>query len=140
MIKNVEDGKTLLSQPSAIGTTGPMPPTGESIILFSCTSVMSYSDLNPPSSCGKHDNVPNKSPSLDEVVTDMKNNMKEEHDRFYGPNFKPPKFPKSPRIDESRNPIKLEYTKNQTNTMPKQKECDSELHQEEHVATAHKST
>ena len=111
MTKNVEEGKTLLSQPSAIGTTAPMPPIGESIILFSSTSVMSYSDLNPPSSGDKHDNVPNKSRNLDEVVTDMKSNMKEENDLLNDPNFKPPKFPKSPRIDEPRNPIKLEYTK-----------------------------
>jgi len=39
MTNNVEEGKTLHNQPSA---------TCESIILFSCTSVKAYSNLNPP--------------------------------------------------------------------------------------------
>ena len=41
MTNNMEEGKTLLNQPS---------PAGELIILFSCTLAMFYSDLNPPSS------------------------------------------------------------------------------------------
>jgi hypothetical protein len=49
MTNNVEDGKTVLNQYSAIGTTPPMSPTGEPI-YFSFTSVMTYGDLNPPSS------------------------------------------------------------------------------------------
>ena len=40
MTNEVEEGKTLLNQPSA---------TCELIILFSCTSVNAYSNLNLPS-------------------------------------------------------------------------------------------
>jgi hypothetical protein len=45
-------------------------------------------------------------PNLDEVVTGMMNNMKEDNNLLNDPNFKPPKSSKSPQIEEPKKPIK----------------------------------
>lgn len=95
MTTNVEDCKTLLNQPPAIGTTAATPPTVEWIIFFDVN--LWYSTNSSFLSGDKHGNVPNKSPNRDEVGV------------LNDPNFKTPRSLKSPR-EEARKQVNLEYT------------------------------
>jgi len=105
MTNNVEEHKTLINQPSTIGTTVNMPPTGESnVFAYVHTPVLFYSNLNSFSFAGgKHDHSLNQSPNL-EVITDMENTLKEGKD-LLGPNCKLSNSPKSPREEQPRKSI-----------------------------------